>query len=60
MAKRTGQIKHLIFWLDRKKRQQLSHATSFINTCATVTAKNEFLFQQNGICCQSIDNDDLP
>lgn len=31
MSKRTGQIHQLVFWLVRIKKQQLSHATSFIN-----------------------------
>lgn len=52
MSKRTGQIHHLVFWLDEIKKQQLNHATSFINLgvqvySRTVNAKKEVNFHQN-------------
>lgn len=52
MSKRTGQIHHLVFWLVRIKKQQLSHATFFINigvkVCSrTLNAKKEVNFHQN-------------
>ena len=54
MSKRTGQINHLIFWLDRIKQQQLGHATSFINIGVqvqnrTVNAKKEVSFHSSKI-----------
>lgn len=54
MSKRTGQINHMIFWLDRIKQQQLDHATSFINIGVqvhkrAVNAKKEVNFHSSKI-----------
>lgn len=60
MSKRTGQIKHLIFWLDKIKKQQLGYTTSFINKGAqvhnrAVSAKKEVNFHYGKIIPVYID-----
>lgn len=47
MSKRTGQIHHLVFGLVRIKKQQHSHATSFINIGVEVYSRIVNFHQNN-------------